>query len=264
MTSIGSDCRRRGRRWPPRRAVALVLEAVDLDPVRVEALEPAQVGERLVELLALLDDDRRLLDRRRRRGVDPVEHEGVADSSIMSRTSSSAADQARGCPRDRTGVTNVASSSLPDVVADLVAAVLDVAQLGRPARDVVIGPEHRLEQPRRRRATLAASSTNRSKKRSSRGMSRSRKAGLLCGRRRRHCSPSAAASPRPGLCDARAVDALVIGFIIVQAVAAGRRHRPGDRPRTGARTASASCSPPATRRRRERSTRTASTSSRPC
>ena len=33
--------------------VALVLEAVDLDPVLLEPLEPAQVEERLVELLAL-------------------------------------------------------------------------------------------------------------------------------------------------------------------------------------------------------------------
>ena len=38
--------------------VALVLEAMDLDPVLVEALEAAQVAQRLVDLLALLDDER--------------------------------------------------------------------------------------------------------------------------------------------------------------------------------------------------------------
>ena len=57
---------RRRREQPgdrrPGDPVALVLEAVDLDPVRVEALEALQVGERLVEQLDLLDDDRRLLD----------------------------------------------------------------------------------------------------------------------------------------------------------------------------------------------------------
>ena len=39
------------------RLVALVLEAMDLDPVLLQALEAAQVREGLVELLALLDDD---------------------------------------------------------------------------------------------------------------------------------------------------------------------------------------------------------------
>ena len=60
-----------------RELVALVLEAVDLDPVPLEALEAAQVGERLLELLALLDDDRGLLDRDRRRRLDAVQDEGV-------------------------------------------------------------------------------------------------------------------------------------------------------------------------------------------
>ena len=57
--------------------VALVLEAVDLDPVLLQALEAAQVRERLVELLALLDDDRGLLDGDRRRRLDPVQDERV-------------------------------------------------------------------------------------------------------------------------------------------------------------------------------------------
>ena len=57
--------------------VALVLEPVDLDPVALEALEPLEVGERVVEQLDLLDDDRGLLDGDRGRRLDPVQDEGV-------------------------------------------------------------------------------------------------------------------------------------------------------------------------------------------
>ena len=80
MTSIGSPPpeKRSGDRLADE-LVALVLEAVDLDPVALEALEAAQVGERLVELLALLDDDRGLLDRDRGRRLDPVQDERVGD-----------------------------------------------------------------------------------------------------------------------------------------------------------------------------------------
>src|SRR5437667_6926747 len=58
-------------------AVALVLEAMDLDPVFVEPLEALQVGEGVVEELDLLDDDRGLLDRRPGRGLDPIEDKRV-------------------------------------------------------------------------------------------------------------------------------------------------------------------------------------------
>src|SRR5262245_7458997 len=48
-----------GRRLPGK-LIALVLEAMDLDPVPVEVLEAAEMGQRLVDLLALADDDRGL------------------------------------------------------------------------------------------------------------------------------------------------------------------------------------------------------------
>ena len=52
------------------------------------------------------------------------------------------------------GVTKVASSRWPIVVADLVAAVLGRPDLGRPRLRLVVGPEHRLEAggPRRGRS----------------------------------------------------------------------------------------------------------------
>src|SRR6266568_1277661 len=48
------------RNGVPGHLVALVLEAVDFDPIRLETLEPAKVRKGLLELLALADDDRRL------------------------------------------------------------------------------------------------------------------------------------------------------------------------------------------------------------
>src|SRR6185503_14162790 len=60
-----------------REQVALVLEAMDLDPVLLEALEPSQVCERFLELLALLDDDRGLLHGDRAGRLDPIEDERV-------------------------------------------------------------------------------------------------------------------------------------------------------------------------------------------
>src|SRR5207302_4419429 len=57
--------------------VALVLEAVDLDPARLEVPEATQVEQRVVELLALLDDDRGLLDGDGGWGLDAIEDERV-------------------------------------------------------------------------------------------------------------------------------------------------------------------------------------------
>ena len=71
-----------------------------------------------------------------------------AISSMPSSTSSSPLISA--CMSSRSnGVTKVASSRRPIVVADLVAAVLGVADLARPLLDLVPGAEHRLEQPSR-------------------------------------------------------------------------------------------------------------------
>src|SRR6185436_2471811 len=52
--------------------VTLVLKPMDLDPVLLEALEIAQLGESPGDLLALANDDLGLLQRDRRRLVDPV------------------------------------------------------------------------------------------------------------------------------------------------------------------------------------------------
>src|SRR5687768_6511218 len=59
--------------------VALVLEAVHLDPVALQVLEAAQLQERLMPLLGLAHDDGRLLDRDLGRAVDAVQDERVGD-----------------------------------------------------------------------------------------------------------------------------------------------------------------------------------------
>ena len=127
--------------------VALVLEAVDLDPVAVEALEPLEVGERVVEQLDLLDDDRRLLDRGRGRRLDPVQDEGVGGLLDEVEDVVEGADQ---------GVDVLAVERrdegrlepMADLVADLVAAMLGRPDLGGPGLGLVVGPEHRLEEAR--------------------------------------------------------------------------------------------------------------------
>src|SRR3990170_3996280 len=127
--------------------VALVLEAVDLDPVALQALEAAQLGERLVDQLALLDDDTGLFDRLRGRPIDVVEDERVGRLLDEVEDVVEAADQAVDIlaveGRHKGGV-----EALADGVADLVALVLDGEELlGLPLR-VLVGAEHRLQQAR--------------------------------------------------------------------------------------------------------------------
>ena len=115
--------------------VAFVLQPMDLDPVLLHALEVAQLGERGGDLLALADDDLGLLHARSAIGcVDPVEDAGVGDlldqvddvvQTVDQRVDVLAVER-----RDEGRFQLVA-----DVVADLVAGVLGVAQLaGQCAR----------------------------------------------------------------------------------------------------------------------------------
>ena len=125
--------------------VALVLEPVDLDPVLLETLEAAQVRERLLELLALLDDDRSLLDRDGRRRLDAVQDERVRRLLDVVEDVVEGADQAVDVLAVERGDERRLEPA-PDLVADLVAAVLGVANLAGALLRRVVGPEHRLEQ----------------------------------------------------------------------------------------------------------------------
>src|SRR4051812_5490793 len=121
---------------------------MDLDPVLLEALELTQVAERLVQLLALLDDDRRLLDRDRGWRLDPVEDEGVRALLDVVEDVVEAADEGVNVlaieRRDERRLEPPA-----DLVAQLVAAMLGVADLAGPLQRRVIRPEHRLEKTSR-------------------------------------------------------------------------------------------------------------------
>src|SRR5437899_11248166 len=116
---------------------------MDLDPVLLEVLEAAQVRQRLVQQLALADDDAGLMHRDRRRGVDPIEDERVGDLLDVVEDVVERADQAMdllAVERRDEGPLEAAA----DVVADLVAAMLDVADLARSPFDGVVRPEERL------------------------------------------------------------------------------------------------------------------------
>ena len=124
--------------------VALVLEPVDLDPVLVQVLEALEMTERVVQELCLLDDDRRLLDGRRGRGVDAVQDERVGGLLDQVEHIVEAADQ----PVDVLAVERRHErrlETMADVVADLVAAVLRRPDLGGAHFRLVIRPQHRLE-----------------------------------------------------------------------------------------------------------------------
>ena len=173
-------------------------------------LNPRRCAERLVDLLALLDDDRRHLDGGRRRGVDLVEHERVGDLLDAVDDVVERADQRVHVlaveRRDERRLELVA-----DGVADLVAAVLDVADLAGAPLDLVPGAEHRLEEPRAaddvrgvldeevEEAFLARDQTQ------SHGRKGTRRDGI------------SARTPGP-VCHARAVDGAVIVFIIAMAI----------------------------------------------
>ena len=86
-----------------------------------------------MEELALLDDDRRLLDGDRGRRLDPVEHERVTHLLDVVEDVVEPADQAVDVLAVERGDER-SLEPMADVVADLVAAVLGVAELGRPTR----------------------------------------------------------------------------------------------------------------------------------
>lgn len=129
----------------PGELVTLVLEAVDLDPILVQAPEAAQMGQRVLQLLALPDDERGLLDSHCGRRLDPVQDERVGDLLDEVEDIVQAADEGVDLlaieGRDERRLETMA-----DVVGDLVAAMLGVANLARSTLQDVIGPQHRLEE----------------------------------------------------------------------------------------------------------------------
>src|SRR5574338_278519 len=130
----------------PHDAVALVLQAVDLDPVRLDALEALELLERADDLLALQHDDARLLGGGRRRRVDLVQDAGVGDLLDEVDDVVQAADElvdVLAVERRDEGLRQ----ALADVVADAVAAALRVAQLAGEPLALVVGAEQLLEHP---------------------------------------------------------------------------------------------------------------------
>src|SRR5450756_32334 len=134
------------RNGRPLEPVSFVLQPMDLDHEAVEILETAQVAECLVELLAAQDDQRGLLDGGLGRRSDVVEHERVGDLFDEIEDVVQAADQGvdlLAVERRDEGCFQAAA----DVVADVVPAMLGVADLlGRLVR-AVEGAQHRLELP---------------------------------------------------------------------------------------------------------------------
>ena len=129
--------------------VALVLEPVDLDPVLLQALEAAQVRERLVELLALLDDDRRPAGSRPAVGASiAVQDERVRGLLDEVDDVVEGADQGVDVLAVERGDERRLEPPA-DLVAELVAAVLGVADLPGALLGGVVRAEHRLEQPGR-------------------------------------------------------------------------------------------------------------------
>jgi two-component system phosphate regulon sensor histidine kinase PhoR len=177
---------------------------MDLDPARLEAFEPAEVREGVVELLALLHDDRRLLDGHRCRGVDSIEDEGVGGLLDEVEDIVEGTDQAVDVlaieRRDEGPFETVA-----DLVAELVAAVLGVADLLRPLFRGVVGSEHRLEQAGRAEDVC-------------RILGEEVEEPFLAWDQAQSHAARVAAAPRR-LCDARPVDGLVIAFVAAQAIA---------------------------------------------
>jgi hypothetical protein len=150
----------------------MVSQAVDLDPELLRAAERAQLAQRLVDELALLDDDAGLLDGLRRGPLDVVEQERVGRLLDEVEDVVEAADE-------RVDVLAVEGrdegrvQALPDGVAHLVAVVLHGHELPGQPLGLIEGAQHLLRDagaPQDVGGVLA----NRSKKRSSRGMRRRR------------------------------------------------------------------------------------------
>jgi len=135
----------RGDRGPDD-PVALVLEAMDLDPVAIEALEALEMGQGVMEQLDLLHDDRGLLDGGRGRRLDAVEDERVGrlldevDDVVEGTDQGIDVLAVERCDERRL-------EPMPDLVADLVAAVLRRPDLRGTGLGLVVRPEHGLEQP---------------------------------------------------------------------------------------------------------------------
>jgi len=132
---------RNGRSLEP---VAFVLQPVDFDDEAIEILEASQVAQCLVDLVAAEDDQRGLLDRGLGRRGDVVQDESVGDLFDEIEDVVQAADQGVDLlaveRRDESGL-----ETMPDVVADVVAAMFDIADLlGRLVRSVE-GAQHGLE-----------------------------------------------------------------------------------------------------------------------
>src|SRR5262249_4853203 len=130
--------------------IALVLEPVDLDPVVLEAAEATQVLERHFELLALLDDDRRLLDCDGGWRLDPGQDERVGRLLDEVEDVVERADQGVDVlPIERRDERRFEPA--PDLVADLVAAMLGVPDLTGSLLRRVVRAEHGFQQARRPR-----------------------------------------------------------------------------------------------------------------
>ncbi len=131
-----------------RESIAFVLQPMNLDPVLFQPAKALQVAERLVDLHALLDDDGGHLNRDRRRLGDPVEHEHVGHLFDVIEDVVEARDQGMDVlaveRRDKRAL-----EAMPDVMTDLVAAMLGVANLTGALLDEVVLAEHRLEQASR-------------------------------------------------------------------------------------------------------------------
>src|SRR5688500_9588928 len=134
-------------------AIALVLEPMDLDPMRRDVLEALELLECTDQLLALLHDDLGLLVRHRCRLLDLVEDAGVGDLLDEVEHVVQAADQlvdVLAVERRDEGVLEL----LADVVADGVAAALRVPELARQALTLLVGTEELLEHPGSRQDVL--------------------------------------------------------------------------------------------------------------
>ena len=134
-------------------AIALVLEPMDLDPVGCHVLEALELLERLDELLALLHHDGGLLLDDRGRLLDPIEDAGVG--YLLDEVEDVV--EPRDEPVDVLPIERGDECVLqlvPDVVAELVAALLEVDQLAGEPLTLVVGAEELVEHARGREDVL--------------------------------------------------------------------------------------------------------------
>src|ERR1700674_5262210 len=120
----------------PRNPVALVLEAMDFNPVLLEALEGAQLGQRFGQLLALACDDLGLRSSGVGGRLDEVQDVVEAADQAMDVLAVEGRDEGR-------------FQLVPDLMADLVTRVLCITQLAGQPFAVVVIAEELLEQASR-------------------------------------------------------------------------------------------------------------------